>query len=103
MEEKPKIYSKETIIKMCIWLVISLATVFICASYLINDEFRNQIDTKILKKEVSENSANTIELNTDSSPYVSAFDKYIVVLSKNILNFYNQDAANVGKIDVTIT
>lgn len=103
MEEKPKIYSKENIIKMCIWSVAIACVVFVCASYLINDEFRNKIDTKILKKEVTENSANIIEINTDSSPYVSVFDKYIVVLSKNILNFYNQEATNVGKIDVTIT
>lgn len=103
MEEKSMIHSKENIIKMCIWIFVIICIVFLCASYLINDEFRNKIDTKILKKEIAENSANMIEINSDSNPYVNSFDKYIVVLSKNVLNFYNQEATNIAKIDVTIT
>lgn len=103
MDEKPKIYAKENIIKMCIWIAVIIGVIFVCASYLINDEFRNKIDTQILKKEITENSANTIEINSDSNPYIDSFDKYIVVLSKNILNFYNQEAANIAQIDINIT
>ncbi len=103
MEEKPMIHSKENIIKMCIWIFVIICVVFLCASYLINDEFRNKIDMKILKKEITENSANMIEINSDSNPHVDSFDKYIVVLSKNVLNFYNQEATNVAQIDVNIT
>lgn len=97
------IHSKENIIKMCIWIFVIVCVVFICASYLINDGFRNKIDTRILKKEITENSANMIEINSDSNPYISSFDKYIVVLSKNVLNFYNQEASNIAKIDINIT
>lgn len=103
MEEKPMIRSKENMIKMGIWIFVIICIVFVLASYLINDEFRNKIDTQILRKEITENSANMIEINSDSNPYINSFDKYIVVLSKNVLTFYNQEASNVAKIDVNIT
>ena len=56
MEEKPMIHSKKYIIKLCIFILVIICVVFILASYLIHDEFRNMIDTKIFKKEVSENT-----------------------------------------------
>ncbi len=102
MEEKPMIHSKKYIIKLCIFILVIICVVFILASYLIHDEFRNMIDTKIFKKEVSENTTKTIEVNSDSNPYIYAYDKYITVLSKNILTLYNQDANVVTKIDVDI-
>ncbi len=103
MEEKPKIRSKKNMVKISVSSVIVLCIVFILASYLINDEFREMIDTKILKKEILENTANMIEINSDSNPYIYAFDKYITILSKNALTFYNQEATSVAKLDVNVT
>lgn len=102
MEEKPKIDSK-TIAKAMASLVIIVCCAIVLAKYLINDDFRNTIDAKILRKEVAENSSNTIEINSDSNPFIYAFDKYITVLSKNVLSFYDQRANFVGSVDVNIT
>lgn len=102
MEEEPKIVSKINILKMIVFLIIAIFVVFILAGYLINDEFRNDIDTKILKKEVSENTAGIIEVNSDSNPKIYAFDKYITVLNKNVLNLYDGQANLVTSMDVNV-
>lgn len=103
MEDKPKIPSKKNIIKISVSFLIIICIIAVLASYLINDEFRNLIDTKVLMKEVTENTSNRIEINSDGNPYIYAFDKYITIFSKNVLNFYNQEANNVAKIDANIT
>ncbi len=103
MEEKPKIRSKKNLFKIGISCFIIICVIYVLASYLINDEFRSMVDTKILKKEVTEKSSKVIEINSDGNPYLFAYDRYITVLSKNVLTLYNQDANAVSKIDVNIT
>jgi len=103
MKQKPIIQSKSNIAKVCLFFLGIICVVFVLARYLINDDFRNVVDTKVLKKELTENTSKIIEINSDSNPYVYAFDKYITILSKNVLNFYNQDGTAVSKLDVNIT
>lgn len=103
MGEKPVIHSKSNILKIMVFFLVVLLIAFILASYLIDDEFRNQIDSRILRKEVSENSSRMIEINSDTNPSVYAYDKYIMVLSKNVLTFYNQEANVCAEVDVNIT
>ncbi len=103
MEEKTVVHSKKNAVKTGISFFIILCAIVVLASYLINDDFRNGIDTKIFKKEITENPSNMIEINSDSNPYIYTYDKYITVFSKKTLAFYNQDAENVAKIDVNIT
>lgn len=103
MEDEPKIVSKTNIIKVSVFLLVVICVVFVLARYLINDEFRNMIDTKILGKEVTENNSNVIEINSDDNPTIYAYHKYITVLSKNVLTFYTQDASIAAQIDVNVT
>lgn len=103
MEEKPKIDSKMNIIKVFIFFLIVFGIAFVSANYLINDEFRNIIDSKVLKKEITENTSNIIEIDSDSSPHIYAYDKYIMVINKSILTLYNQDSSIASKIDMNIT
>lgn len=103
MEEKPKIDSKMNIIKVFIFFLIVFGIAFVSANYLINDDFRNIIDSQILKKEITENTSNIIEIDSDSSPHIYAYDKYIMVINKSILTLYNQDSSIASKIDMNIT
>lgn len=103
MDEKPMIQSKTNIIKTCMFFLVVVCIAFVLARYLINDEFRNTVDTKLLKKEVTENTSQIIEINSDGNPNIYAYDKYITVLTKNVLTFYNQDANAEAKLDVDIT
>jgi hypothetical protein len=59
------------------------------------------IKEKIVDEESS--SVSQIEINQDMNPFIFAYDKYINVLSKNVLNQYNKYGTQVGKINVNIS
>jgi len=48
-----KMKNKPKIIKMVISFLIIIVAVIVLTKYLINDEFRNAIDTMIFKKEIT--------------------------------------------------
>ena len=81
--------------------VIGIAVLF--GFYLIDVEFQTKINDFLFKKDVIENFSKIIEINTDSNPYIYAYDKYITVLSKNNLTMYTEDAIEYMKFDVSIT
>ena len=103
MEEKPKKDLIGNRIKMIISLMIIVFVIFILASYLINSDFRNTIDTKVLNKKTTEDSSATLEINSDDNPTIYAFDKYITVFNKGELEFYQQNASMVSSIELYIT
>ena len=89
--EKEILHSKKNIIKVIFSFLVIICIIFILASYLINDDFRKNVDTNMLGKKVEENLLKTIEINPDSNPHIYAYSKYITVLNKNVLTIYNQD------------
>lgn len=97
--------SKGDMIKYCIVFLITFSIVVITARYATEEDFRYMIDKNILKKIVDEESSSVsqIELNQDMNPFIFAYDKYINVLSKNVLNQYNKYGTQVGKINVNIS
>ena len=97
--------SKGDMIKYCIVFLIVFSIVVITARYATEEDFRYMIDKNILKKIVDEESSSVsqIELNQDMNPFIFAYDKYINVLSKNVLNQYNKYGTQVGKINVNIS
>ena len=92
-------------IKYCIVFLITFSIVVITARYATEEDFRYMIDKNILKKIVDEESSSVsqIEINQDMNPFIFAYDKYINVLSKNVLNQYNKYGTQVGKINVNIS
>lgn len=94
---------KNSITKMLIIIFVGFFIVFIVARYATDESFRYDIDTNLLKKEVSESKLNTIEINSDYNPYVYAYDKYITVLSKNKLTEYTSDGKANTELDVNIS
>lgn len=92
-------------IKYCIVFLIVFSIVVITARYATEEDFRYMIDKNILKKIVDEESSSVsqIEINQDMNPFIFAYDKYINVLSKNVLNQYNKYGTQVGKINVNIS
>ena len=92
-------------IKYCIVFLIIFSIVVITARYATEEDFRYMTDKNILKKIVDEESSSVsqIEINQDMNPFIFAYDKYINVLSKNVLNQYNKYGTQVGKINVNIS
>ena len=94
---------KRSPVKACIIFLIIVFVVFTISRYITEKEFRETIDTHVFKKELTESTLGTIEINSDVNPYIFAYDKYINVLSKNTLVEYASDGSVAGKFDVNIS
>ena len=103
MKEEKNAKSKDAIMKIFILVFILAMAIIIIARYVADEDFRYDIDTNVFKKEISETSLNTIELDSDTNPSVFAYDKYITVLSKNKLSEYTSDGKKVAELDVNIS
>ncbi len=101
MDEEKK--SRKSISKVLIFIFIAFVVVIISARYVTDEEFREYVNTNILKKEVSESTLNTIELDADDNPSVYAYDKYITVFSKNKLIEYTSNGNIDAELDVNIS
>lgn len=95
--------AKNSATKILILICVGIFIVFTVARYTTDENFRYDIDTNLLKKQVSESNLNTIEINSDYNPSVYAYDKYITVLSKNKLVEYTADGKNVAELNVNIS
>lgn len=78
---------KKKIIIIISAILVILITILV-AFYIGNRNFRTFFDRYILRKEITENEANSIDISDQENPSVYAFDKYITVLNKNQLNLY---------------
>lgn len=90
-------------VKACLIFILIVFLIFTVARYITDEDFRNKIDTYVFKKELTESTLGTIEINSDANPYIFAYDKYINVLSKNTLVEYAADGSVAGKFDVNIS
>lgn len=71
--------------------------------YNLNSSFREFMDIYIFRKEIKSDNLSSIEINPDEDQYLQAYDKYIAVLSKNILYTYNSSGQVVAKNDIIIS
>ncbi len=95
--------AKDSITKILIIFFIVIVVIFVIARYATDEEFRSSININVFKKEVLESTLNSIEIDTDSNPTVYAFDKYIVVFSKNKLIEYTSDGKIAKELDINIS
>ena len=83
-------------------LLIIIAIMVAISIYFFNLEFRNWCDENILRKELLEEDTRVIELDGDENTQVYAYDKYICVLRKKNLEFYNKVGTLVKKIEIDV-
>ena len=102
-DKPPKKLNTKKVIKTAIIFLIILLLIVIIASYIANSEFRAWTDKYILGKEMTENTGPIIQIDSESDPYLYAYDRYINVFSKNVLQNYNGDGRKESEIEITIT
>ncbi len=98
-------HRKSKIIKAVFLWTIVLIIVIMVILYIIyynNMSFRSWCDENIIKKEILQEDVNTIEIGRDENVQVYAYDKYICVLSKKTLNFYNRLGTKIDSIEIDI-
>ena len=103
-EEKmqPKLNKKKLIRFIIIMLLIIIAVVLF-AMYIGSGEFRSWTDKYIFGKEMTENTGAIIEIDTESNSYVYAYDKYIVILSRNHLQNYTGNGEKESEVEINIS
>lgn len=102
-EAEPKKVNKKKIIISIIILVLIIIGVIIIILYNRNAQIKHWIDKYILGKEVLQNTSVSIELNTEDTPNIYAFNKYIGILNKNIFKVYNSSAKMENELNLEIT
>lgn len=103
MKNEKNIKDKSATSKITAFIVIIFLIVFFTARYATDEDFRIMIDTNVLKKEVNESTLTSITIDLESNSNIFAYDKYIVILSKNKLIEYTSDGKEVAKLDTNIS
>ena len=88
---------------LLIFILIIITTIILTCVYFYNINFRKWCDEKIINKEVSQSKVKSITINKDENVQVFAYDKYICILRKKTLEFYNRIGLKEGAIEVDIT
>lgn len=88
---------------LLIFILIIITTIILTCVYFYNINFRKWCDEKIINKEVSQSKVKSITINKDENVQVFAYDKYICILRKKTLEFYNRIGSKEGAIEVDIT
>ena len=99
-EKQPRLNIKKTVVLIMVLLIVLLVGIIILV-YVLNENFREWADTKILFKEIEQGKTVGIEIQGENIQ-ATAFDQYIVVLQEKTLKFYNNLGVNVGNISVDI-
>lgn len=97
--------SDKTKKKIKIGIIILLITVAILsvALYIGNENVRTFFNRYILKKEVVENNVASIDLSNIENPKIYAYDKYITILSKNILSTYTSSGKKEYEHQISVS
>lgn len=102
-EPKEKKFNKK---KAIIAIVIIIILVLILTTFIIykkNENARNWIDKNILRKEVLQNNAVSIELKEDQNENIYAFHKYIGILNKNQFSIYNASGNKEKDLEIQVS
>lgn len=96
---------KETKKKIKIGSIILLIVIIITciALYIGNAQFRTFFDRYILRKEIVENNVISIDISTIENPSIYAYDKYITILSKNILQTYSSSGKKEYEHEIAVS
>ena len=90
-------------LKICIITLICILLAIVIARYITEEEFRNYVDTDILKKQVEQNTLSSIEIDYESTPSIFAYDKYVAILSKNTLSIYTANGEKTATLEINIS
>ena len=102
-DKPPKKLNIKKVIKISTIFIILTMIILLFSFYIGNEEFRGWIDKYIFRKEITENTGAIIEVDSESNPYIYAYDRYIVVLNRNNLQNYGESGNKESEIEITIT
>ena len=102
-EQQPKKLNHKKLIKVIAIVTSITALIVLFALYIGNEGVRSWTDKYLLGKDITENTGAIIEVDTDASTHIYAYDRYITILERNKLKNYNGSGEKESEIDVNIT
>ena len=103
IETENKTLNKKKVIFSIIILIIIIVLVIVSSLYITNTSFRETMDKYVFRKSITENNLDYIEIDTENSPNIFAYDKYIVTLEKNTLTQYSQSGKKEGSLEIQVS
>lgn len=103
IESENKTLNKKKVIFSIIILIIIIVLVIVSSLYITNISFRETMDKYVFRKSITENNLDYIEIDTENSPNIFAYDKYIVTLEKNTLTQYSQSGKKEGSLEIQVS
>lgn len=103
IESKEKKVNKKKILITVLVVIIAIAAIVFAIIYCQNKEAREWIDKNILRKEVLQDNAITIELKEGENENIYAFNRYIGILNKNQFSIYGASGNEEKKLEVQIS
>lgn len=97
-----KSLNKKKVIISGIVITFIMILIVLCSLYVTNLYFREAVDEYILRKSITEDNTNAIDINIKSIPSIHAYDKSIVVLEKNTLTKYNSSGKQESSLNIEI-
>lgn len=102
-ELQVKRINKKRIAVLIFIALIIIAIASTVASYTLNEEFRDFWDYSVLRKEVESSEVQSIYLEKDDLKFSYSYYRKFVILEKNVLKCYNQDANLENQFDIKIS
>ena len=103
IEEKPRKMSRGKIAVIVIIAIILLVIIVLVSLYVGYKPFRDWADQSILKKNLSQDDLNSINIENLEETSVLSYDKYIALLKGNNFKIYNSEAEQVNSLTVDIS
>lgn len=103
IEPKEKKVNKKKILITVLVVIIAITAIEFAIIYCQNKEAREWIDKNILRKEVLQDNAITIELKEGENENIYAFNRYIGILNKNQFSIYGASGNEEKKLEVQIS
>lgn len=102
-ELQVKRINKKRIAILIFVALIIIAIVSTISAYILNEEFRDFWDYTVLRKEVESSEVQSIYLEKDDLKFSYSYYRKFVILQKNVLKCYNQDANLENQFDIKIS
>lgn len=102
-EFRTKKLNKRRVIELTIAIIIVAIAAGVALEYNINEQFREFIDVKILRKEISNQNTIQIDISGKNNPSIYTYYKYLTILDKNSMEVYSSTSKPDFKLEILIT
>lgn len=95
-------FNRKKIFTISLIVLVIIVLIVLISLYLTQKNMRDWIDINILRKNLTEDDTQIINLDTDKSNQIHIYNKYVAILNDKTVNLYNSYGEKVTSIDINI-